>query len=125
MRDLYRLLAGFCAAALCFSLVGCQNKQDSIEIPTSDPATRRDGRNAGASRPGRQRPAGWHRCHPFCPQTPDAGRSYVDETLFIGDSNTARYMMYADETGTPAFTSLKNNIGVVSMGAGAITTLKL
>lgn len=57
------------------------------------------------------------------PQTDDAGRSYVEETLFIGDSNTARYLMYADETGQ-AFTSLNNNIGVVSMGAGAITTLK-
>ena len=57
------------------------------------------------------------------PQTADAGRSYVDETLFIGDSNTARYLMYADETGQ-AFTTLDNNIGVVSMGAGAITTLK-
>ena len=56
-------------------------------------------------------------------ETPDAGRSYVDETLFIGDSNTARYMMYADETGE-AFTTLANNIGVVSMGAGSITTLK-
>ena len=56
-------------------------------------------------------------------KTEDAGRTYVDETLFIGDSNTARYMMYADETGQ-AFTSLNNNIGVVSMGAGAITTLK-
>ena len=31
--------------------------------------------------------------------------------------------MYADETGT-AFTSLKNNIGVVSMGVGDIPTLK-
>lgn len=57
------------------------------------------------------------------PQSADAGRSYVDETLFIGDSNTARYLMYADETGQ-AFTSLNNNIGVVSMGAGAITSLK-
>lgn len=57
------------------------------------------------------------------PQSEDAGRSYVDETLFIGDSNTARYLMYADETGQ-AFTSLNNNIGVVSMGAGAITSLK-
>ena len=56
-------------------------------------------------------------------QTPDAGRSYLDETLFIGDSNTVRYTMYADDTGA-AFTTLKNNIGVVSMGAGAIPTLK-
>ena len=57
------------------------------------------------------------------PETADAGRSYVEETLFIGDSNTVRYMMYADETGT-AFTSLKNNIGVVSMSVGDIPTLK-
>ena len=57
------------------------------------------------------------------PATEDAGRSYMDETLFIGDSNTVRYTMYADETGT-AFASVDNSIGVVSMGAGAITTLK-
>ena len=56
-------------------------------------------------------------------ETPDAGRSYMDETLFIGASIPARYMMYADETGE-AFTTLANNIGVVSMGAGSITTLK-
>ena len=30
------------------------------------------------------------------PQTADAGRSYVDDTLFIGDSNTVRYTMYAE-----------------------------
>ena len=57
------------------------------------------------------------------PESADAGRSYLDGTLFIGDSNTARYMMYADDTGK-AFTSVGNTIGVVSMGAGAITTLK-
>ena len=57
------------------------------------------------------------------PETADAGRSYLDETLFIGDSNTARYTMYADESGK-AFTTLDNNIGVVSMGVDAITTLQ-
>ena len=57
------------------------------------------------------------------PETADAGRTYVDETLFIGDSNTARYLLYADDTGK-AFTTSANNIGVVSMGAGAITTLE-
>lgn len=56
-------------------------------------------------------------------ETEDAGREYLDETLFLGDSNTYRYMMYADEDGK-AFTGLGNNIGVVSMGAGAITSLK-
>ena len=34
------------------------------------------------------------------PAGADAGRSYLDETLFIGDSNTARYLLYADDTGT-------------------------
>ena len=57
------------------------------------------------------------------PESADAGRSYLDGTLFIGDSNTARYMMYADETGK-AFTSVQNTIGVVSMGAQSITDLK-
>ncbi len=56
-------------------------------------------------------------------ETEDAGRAYLDETLFLGDSNTYRYMMYGDESGQ-AFTGLDNNIGVVSMGAGAIPTLK-
>ena len=55
------------------------------------------------------------------PETEDAGREYVEETLFLGDSNTYRYMFYGDETGE-AFTSLDNTIGVVSMGAGAIAT---
>ena len=54
----------------------------------------------------------------------DAGQEYIDDTLFLGDSNTYRYMMYADEETGEAFTSIQNNIGVVSMGAGAITSLK-
>ena len=54
-------------------------------------------------------------------ETPDAGREYLDDTLFIGDSNTYRYMMYADSKGVP-FTGVDNTIGVVSMGAGAITS---
>lgn len=53
------------------------------------------------------------------PETEDAGRKYLDETLFLGDSNTYRYMVYADEHGKP-FTGVNNTIGVVSMGAGAI-----
>lgn len=57
------------------------------------------------------------------PETEDAGQEYLDETLFIGDSNTYRYMMYGADDETP-FTTLQNNIGVVSMGAGAITSLK-
>ena len=123
MKCFYRLSAALCAAALCFTLAGCQNKANRIEISTPEEAaaavptaTPEQSADAQAVTAAAEIPT-------ILPETPDAGRSYVDETLFIGDSNTARYMMYADETGT-AFTSLKNNIGVVSMGAGAITTLK-
>ena len=56
-------------------------------------------------------------------ETPDAGREYLDSTLFLGDSNTYRYMMYADKNGD-AYTNVNNTIGVVSMGAQAITSLK-
>lgn len=58
------------------------------------------------------------------PETEDAGADYVDNTLFLGDSNTVRFMMYGDDKTGKAYTSLDNNIGVVSMGVGAITTLK-
>ena len=86
-------------AALAVCLTGCSHAQtDATPSATSEVGT-------------------------ILPETADAGRSYVDETLFIGDSNTARYLLYANETGT-AFTSLNNNIGVVSMGVGSITSLK-
>ena len=43
------------------------------------------------------------------------GQEYIDETLFIGDSNTYRMISYG-------FTSLENDIGVVSMGIQMVTT---
>ncbi len=48
--------------------------------------------------------------------TEDAGEEYVDSTLFIGDSNTYRYMMYAQ-------TTLANDIGIVGMGIQDVLTL--
>ena len=45
----------------------------------------------------------------------DAGQDYIDETLFIGDSNTARMMSYG-------LTTLDNDIGVVSMGVQMVPT---
>lgn len=50
------------------------------------------------------------------PETEDAGQEYVDHTLFVGDSNTARYMNYG-------FVTLDNGIGVIGMNAGQITSL--
>lgn len=111
------------AAALAVCLTGCSHAQtDATPSATSETA------EAAATASPAPTPA--VSAEPVSaevgttlPETADAGRSYVDETLFIGDSNTARYLLYADETGT-AFTSLDNNIGVVSMGVGSITSLK-
>ena len=110
-------------AALAVCLTGCSHAQtDATPSATSETA------EAAATATPAAMPA--TSAEPVCaevgtilPETADAGRSYVDETLFIGDSNTARYLLYANETGT-AFTSLNNNIGVVSMGVGSITSLK-
>lgn len=111
------------AAALAVCLTGCSHAQtDATPSATSETA------EAAATATPAATPA--TSAEPVCaevgtilPETADAGRSYVDETLFIGDSNTARYLLYSNETGT-AFTSLNNNIGVVSMGVGSITSLK-
>ena len=111
------------AAALTVCLTGCSHAQtDATPSATSETA------EAAATATPATTPV--TSAEPVCaevgtilPETADAGRSYVDETLFIGDSNTARYLLYANETGT-AFTSLNNNIGVVSMGVGSITSLK-
>lgn len=110
-------------AALAVCLTGCSHAQtDATPSATSETA------EAAATAMPAATPV--TSAEPVCaevgtilPETADAGRSYVDETLFIGDSNTARYLLYANETGT-AFTSLNNNIGVVSMGVGSITSLK-
>lgn len=59
------------------------------------------------------------------PETPDAGQEYLDETLFIGDSNTQRYLYYSPEENEKVhFTTVENNIGVVSMGVTEIAKTK-
>lgn len=58
------------------------------------------------------------------PETKDAGQEYLDETLFVGDSNTVRYMVYGEENSKDPFTTIDNTIGVVSMGVQSITSLK-
>ena len=113
-----------CVAALCAALCACSKPQDVLPDHTATPETSATVAPTAAVVQATATPAPTDTTVPtILPQTADAGRSYVDDTLFIGDSNTVRYTMYADDTGT-AFSTLKNNIGVVSMGAGSITTLK-
>lgn len=107
------------AAALAVCLTGCSHAQtDATPSATSETAEA-----AATATPATSAEPVCAEVGTILPETVDAGRSYVDETLFIGDSNTARYLLYANETGA-AFTSLNNNIGVVSMGVGSITSLK-
>ena len=111
------------AAALAVCLTGCSHAQtDATPSATAETAKAAVTATPAATPAASAEPVSVE-IGTILPETADAGRSYVDETLFIGDSNTARYLLYADETGT-AFTSLDNNIGVVSMGVGSITSLK-
>lgn len=111
------------AAALAVCLTGCSHTQtDATPFATSETAGAA-ATAAPAATPATSAEPVFAEVGTILPETADAGRNYVDETLFIGDSNTARYLLYANETGT-AFTSLNNNIGVVSMGVGSITSLK-
>ena len=110
-------------AALAVCLTGCSHAQtDATPFATSETAEAAATATPAATPATSAEPVRAE-VGTILPETADAGRSYVDETLFIGDSNTARYLLYANETGT-AFTSLNNNIGVVSMGVGSITSLK-
>lgn len=52
-------------------------------------------------------------------KTDDAGVGYVEETLFIGDSNTAGMINYGATTNV----TMKNGIGIVSMGISHVTSL--
>lgn len=50
-------------------------------------------------------------------ESEDAGEEYINETLFIGDSNTVRMMNYG-------YTSLENTLAVTGMGIQSVPTLK-
>lgn len=52
------------------------------------------------------------------PETEDAGDEYVEETLFLGDSNTKRLMEYSKVTGL----DLNTAIGVEGMGIQSAST---
>lgn len=111
------------AAALTVCLTGCSHAQTDATPSATAETAKAAATATPAATPATSAEPVSAEIGTILPETADAGRSYVDETLFIGDSNTARYLLYADETGT-AFTSLDNNIGVVSMGVGSITSLK-
>ncbi|MBR2067016.1 MAG: hypothetical protein IJ875_01970 [Solobacterium sp.] len=55
-------------------------------------------------------------------ETDDAGWEYIDETLFLGDSNTARFLSYVSNDGR-AFVSNENTIAVAGMGIEAVNSL--
>ena len=56
-------------------------------------------------------------------ETEDAGQEYIDSTLFLGDSNTARFIRVLDPETKKTFSTKNNTIGVVGMGIDAISSL--
>ena len=56
-------------------------------------------------------------------ETKDAGQEYIDSTLFLGDSNTARFLRILNPETKKTFTTRNNTIGVVGMGIDAISGL--
>lgn len=52
----------------------------------------------------------------------DGGRSYLDSTLFLGDSNTVRFLSFNDTDNQP-YTTIQNTIAVVGMSSKVIDTL--
>ena len=54
--------------------------------------------------------------------TKDAGKDYINETLFLGDSNTVRFMQFLDSEGN-TFTTDQNTIAVVGMAADGISNV--
>ena len=56
------------------------------------------------------------------PKTEDEGEEYLKSTLFLGDSNTARFLKMLNED-NKTFTDVDNTIGVVGMGIDAISSL--
>ncbi|MBR3356732.1 MAG: SGNH/GDSL hydrolase family protein [Solobacterium sp.] len=55
-------------------------------------------------------------------ETEDAGHEYLDGTLFMGDSNTVRFMLFTDEYGQQ-YTTKDNTVAVVGVGTGGISSL--
>lgn len=125
----YRWGKRLCAAALCaamgLTITSCKDTGTVIGNPSAPPSASPIPAPSASTIIviAEPTPTQTVSIETILPRSEDAGRSYVDDTLFLGDSNTVRYTMYADDTGT-AFTTLTNNIGVVSMGAQSIPTLK-
>ena len=55
--------------------------------------------------------------------TKDAGEDYVNSTLFLGDSNTARFLKVVNPETKTSYGTKSNTIGVVGMGIDAINSL--
>jgi hypothetical protein len=111
------LLLGVCACLVCFGLAGWHgwryfHRRDNTYAQKAEHAA--DIRDSIAIR---ENGSGT-----VLKATPDAGQTYTDETLFLGDSNTVRFMTFLDTDGH-TFTTADNTIAVVGMGVDGITSV--
>ncbi len=123
MKLAKRLLAGFLSASIVAAmLAGCSNSSSSSadsssssvkNEPTSWSEPEEDETYNAAEGQLQKEDYG----STILEESKDAGQDYIDNTLFIGDSNTVRMMAYGHIT-------LENTIGVISMGIQHVPTKK-
>lgn len=122
MKLAKRFLAGFLSATiLAVMIAGCSNSDSSSGSSSSseqnEPASwsePQDDQDYNAAEGQLQKE---DYGSTILTESEDAGQEYIDNTLFIGDSNTVRMMAYGH-------TTLKNTIGVISMGIQHVPTKK-
>ncbi len=105
-----RIIAGMLCFVMCFSMFACGKTEPESDYVENEADMSYDStENAlDVEQLG----------NTILAETEDAGQEYIDNTLFIGDSNTKRTMMYGH-------TTWNNILAVESMGVQHITSLKL
>ena len=103
---------------LLFALIfgGKKKKKEETEEPSPTPSASAEAVPSATLDPAKYQGT-------VLAETKDAGEEYIQSTLFLGDSNTARFLRVINPETQKTFTSKSNTIGVVGMGIDAISSL--
>lgn len=127
MKNFRKILALLLAAAVALSMAGCNTQSAAGDLEKYfDNKDNHTNQNAASAPQASAAPqatanpeAGFLDVSAYqgtvLEKTPDAGEDYMEETLFVGDSNTVRYYLYGA-------VPLANDIGCSGMATGSITS---
>lgn len=122
MKRFSKVMALLLAALLALSAAGCSAAQlpaSSTGTDTKAPAGPSAASSGAQAEPTPNPEAGFLDVSAYpgtvLEETADAGEKYIEETLFVGDSNTVRYYLYGAMP-------LSSNIGCSGMATGSITS---